>query len=172
MDKELNQDKEFINHLLLEQYRQAAEEYRSEDKIKWQAFAIILALNGVLVGFLNLDLSKPLSFSLSIIISAIVGIVSVYAGIRIIGRSQLYQKQRVYIAEQIQNITGMHLYFNESIENYFNRLLPKEPIRWYERGSGRKMMNGILITIGIMWLILGIIGIYFFITKSVWTYFL
>ena len=166
MERELkNQEKEFVNQLLLEQYRQAAEEYRAEDKIKWQAFATILALNGVLVGFLNLNLGNALTFAISTLISAVVGMVSAYAGVCLIGRTQLYQKQRVDVAQKIQSLTGINLYFNGPVEDYFKQSLPKEPIRWYERRSGRKMMNEILITISIMWIILGVIAIGILITN-------
>ena len=160
MEEDLKHDDELRRQLLLEQYRQAAEEYRAEDQNTWQTFAVTLALNGALVGFLDFE------SSMSVILSAIVGMISVYAAVCIIGRTGLYQKQRVRIAKKIQSLTGIHLYLDEPIQDYMKREYPNEPIKWDERRGGRKMMRLILMIIGFMWFVLGSVGLYGFITQT------
>jgi hypothetical protein len=160
MEEFMMHDEELKRQLILEQYRQAAEEHRAEDNNTWQTFAIILALNGALVGFLNFD-STPQSL-ISLFLSTIIGMISVYGGICIIGRTRLYQMQRICIAEKIQNITDIHLYYSESIDDYMKREYPNEPIKWDERRGGRKTMKIILMNIGFMWLL---VGLYLFITQ-------
>lgn len=153
MEEHLKHDGELKHQLLLEQYRQAAEEYRAEDRNMWQPFAILLALNGVLVAFLDFDSTS--GFSIQVILSAIIGMVSACAGVLIIGRTQLYQRQRVLTAEKIQNLTGIiHLYFHEPIQDYMKRVYPNEYIHWDERAGGRKMMQRVFMILGFMWFIL------------------
>jgi len=152
MKEHLKHDDELKRQLLLEQYRQAAEEYRAEDRNMWQPFAILLALNGVLVAFLDFD--STAGFSIQVLLSAIIGMVSVCAGILIIGRTRLYQRQRLLTAAKIQNLTDIHLYFHESIQDYMKREYPNENIHWDEHAGGRKMMQVVFMILGVMWLIL------------------
>lgn len=158
METHTNTKESIEDQLLLEQYKQAAEEYRTEDRNTWQIFAIILALNGALVSLMKF---KSLNdFSMTVVLSSVIGMCSTYFGIRIIARTALYQRQRVLIAQKIQDITGIHLYFTEDILDYMKKYFPDEKISWVQRGGGRSTMKQLLFIIGIMWLLLFGLQIY------------
>ncbi len=152
----LSNDDEFLRLLVLEQYRQAAEEYRAEDRLTWQTFATVIAINGVLVALLNLGSAS--GFSVPLVLSGVVGVVSVLAGIRIIGRNRLYQKQRLITASQIEDFAPFTLYLRSPIEDYMRQSGVK--IEWDERGSGRKTIQVMLFVIGLMWITVMSIAFY------------
>lgn len=145
------------DELLLEQYRQASEEYRSEDRNTWRTFAIILALNGVMVSLLRFGNSQYVSQILCF--ASLIGIFSALAGVFIIGRTQLYQMHRTRIAKSIQNKVGEveKLYFDSGITSQFM----KEKIKWYHKLPARKVMITTLLVIAFIWLVLLLIGIVF-----------
>jgi len=138
--------------LLLEQFRQAAEDYRAEDRNTWQTFSIILALNGVLISFMKID--NWSAFSLMVIIAAVIGLCSTYFGILIISRTALYQTQRVLVLEEIQNLSPIKLYFSDSIIEYMKQNFPQQKILWNQRYGGRAAMKNILYIISTMWILL------------------
>ena len=101
--------------LIVEQYKQASEEYRREDNSTWWTFAIILTLNGALAGSLNLEGG----FFPKLVFVAVIGIVSTVGGILVIARTGAYQKARLYILEKIQSDKGIEkLYFDIPLNNY------------------------------------------------------
>ena len=148
---------ELKRQLILEQYRQAAEEYRSEDRNQWQIFAIILAINGALVGFLDLDTLQK--FSLSAGISSVIGMGSIITGITLLRRIALYRQYREYIIAKIQKDIGVYeLYSDRPLEKLYEEMVPSKALKWHQRIRGTTMMRIMLAVIGLIWLILLSVG--------------
>ena len=148
-------DMDLVGQLLLEQYKQTAEEYRAEYLFTWQLFAIIVALNGTLFGLLKYE--NPIFFNKPLFLPGIIGLISSYIGIHVINRSKLYQKFRLSIAEEIQQLTSFDLYSNKPIEERLENRLPDEDIKFYDRLDSRIMMQFLLALIGFGWLVLWVI---------------
>ena len=143
---------------LIEQYKQAGEEHRAEDRNTWQTFQIIFALNGVLFGFLGFESSDGSSFP-SVIVSCGAGVLSSFAGVLIIGRSQRYQNYRILVAEEIQiRLSGERLYFQDSVDNAlpdWRREHQLEPLELLNSDfgfvPGRRTMQWTLILVAVVW---------------------
>lgn len=142
---------ELRQKLILEQYRQAGKEYRSEDRNRWQTFAIILALNGVLFGFIKFGKWDEFFFLTPFLV--IVGWCSTIAGILLIARIVTYQNQRMLIAQKIQEkFGGEKLYF----AGPFNEHAKKENITIKPSGRvrGGSIFQVVLGILFLMWVLI------------------
>lgn len=150
MRHNLKNDKNLNGLLLVEQYKQAAEEYRAEYRFTWQIFAIIVAINGTLFGLFDFNnLSNPMSY-----IIPVLGIFSSFAGVNLISRSRLYQRYRIGIAENIQTEFDLFvLYSNNRIYKRLEDMLNFKT-KWYRRLESRWTMLIVLALIGLMWSVL------------------
>jgi len=106
--EELKNDAELKRLLVLEQYKQAAEEARGERWASWQLFGIIVGIEGVLAGSLNCaSSSDEAKLGVVVIAAAIIGALSAFVGYFIIARHALYHKYWVDIAIKIQHVTDI-----------------------------------------------------------------
>lgn len=153
-EESIAHDVDLKHQLILEQYRQAGEDFRHEDKTVWQTFAIIIGLNGLLLSTLKNDYT--------ILILSLAGAISVIGGYCIMGRSALYQRMRVHIAEKIQNESGIFaLYSTMPPHDFLKKECPLEkPLNFIEKISGKLIMRYILIFLFLIWFFAFSYGLY------------